>query len=344
MNRKGYIGLLVLTLYVSLVQGQMALDTVCVNGGPSHLAVPYAAGFNYQWSVSGGQIIGRTDTNNIEVQWGSTPGMYPLSLVVTDNNGCVSDTSRAWMLLRGPQRANAKGPAVVCRGELVTLESSLPSGFQWEGGQTQQSISFVADKDTTVMLIAINGSCGNDTFYHKVNAIDIPISSISYVEDTLQLNEIRKLTYHGSNPQTIEWYLNGQLVSQTASLLINFDGKGAYEVMQVVSNGAHCSDTVKKTIYVVAEFKVWVPNAFTPNGDGVNDYFEFDGIGIKNYTMTVYNRWGEKVSVTNEKSPHGWDGTNSGKESKMDTYTYDLILESTGGEFFQERGQVTLLR
>lgn len=344
MNRKGYIGALVLSLYVSLMFGQQALDTVCVNGDPTHLAIPYQPGLTYQWSVSGGQIIGRADTNHVLVKWGATPGLHRSEVVVRDGNGCLSDTAYAWMYLRGPNRASAKGPAIVCKGATITLESALPDNFQWSGGKKSSSLSFTVNRDTTIMLIALNGACGNDTFYHTINAVDVPEGSFSNIEDTLQLDELRRLYYTGQPVDYIDWYLNGQPISQGTSVLLNFDQKGQYDIMQVVSNGSNCWDTIKKTVYVVAEFTLYIPNAFSPNGDGVNDYFEFDGVGIEKFTAVIYNRWGEVIYSFNEHSAHGWDGTNNGKPSKIDAYTYDIVVESTEGKVVRRMGAFSLIR
>ncbi len=344
MNRKGYIGILVLSLYVSLMYGQQALDTVCINGDPTHLAIQYQPGLSYQWSVSGGQIIGRTDTSTILVKWGSVPGLHKSGVVVTDANGCLSDTAYAWMYLRGANQANAKGPDIVCKGSTITLESNITDNFQWAGGKKSSTLSFVVNRDTTIMLIAFNGTCGNDTFYHNINVVDIPVCAISRVEDTLQINEVRRLYYIGDPVDFVDWYVNGQLVSQDISVLINFDQRGQYDIMQVLKNGANCWDTLKKTVYVISEFTLYIPNAFTPNGDGINDYWQFDGVGIKSFVADIYNRWGERVYSFTEKSPHGWDGTNSGQQSKMDAYTYDITVESDAGKVVRRKGAFTLIR
>lgn len=346
MNLKGYIGLLVLTLYGSLMQAQQILDTICANANTSsHLAVPYNSSLSYQWIINGGQVIGRSDTSDILIQWGSIPGLYLSSVVVEDFNGCVSDTSSVYMYLRGVNRASAKGPTLVCKGSMVTLETPLTSGFEWSGGKKQSSISFVATEDTTVMLVALNGICGNDTTYLTVSTVDIPEASISRIEDTLQLNEIRKLYYTGDPADFIEWYVNGQSLSKSISVLVNFDQVGKYEIVQVLRNGANCYDTLKKTVYVVSEFTIFIPNTFTPNGDGINELFTFDGVGIKSFRAQIYNRWGEMVYQWDEKSPvHGWDGTNNGMPSKIDAYVYKIVVEDQLGKQYYFHDSFNLIR
>ncbi len=339
MNRKGYIVLLILFFYASLIQGQTALDTVCYNGGPTHLATAYQYGLTYHWSVNGGQIIGKSDTNDVLVQWAPIPGLHKATLVIKDSRGCYSDTSEVWIYLRGFNTAKGKGPIEACKGSTVTLVSSLATDFVWGGGQRLPELSFVAKKDTTVMLIALNGACGNDTTYFPITTIDIPTCAISQIEDTVQLHAVRKLYFLGLASDYIDWYVNGALASQSNSVVINFDRTGEYEIIQIVRNGANCADTIKKTVYVDTKFTVFIPNAFTPNGDGVNDYFKFDGVGIEGFTAQIYNRWGEKVyEWTHTSGVEGWDGTNSGKESKMDAYMYKIMVQDPHGKshFFQD--------
>ena len=296
------------------MNGQQVLDTICTNANSSsHLAVTYNSNLNYQWIINGGQVIGKSDTNDVSIQWGSVPGLYLSSVVVKDLNGCFSDTSSVYMYLRGSSKALAKGPTLVCKGSVVTLETPLTGGFEWTGGKKQSSISFIAYSDTTIMLVALNGICGNDTAFVTVQTVDIPEGSISKIEDTLQLNEIRRLYYTGDPADFIEWYVNGTPISQSISALINFDRVGQYEIVQVLRNGANCYDTLKKTVHVVSEFTIFIPNTFTPNGDGINELFTFDGVGIKSFRAQIYNRWGEMVYQWNDQSPvHGWDGTNNG--------------------------------
>ncbi len=326
-----------------MCHAQQVLDTICVNMGiPSHLAVAHQPNMTYQWSVNGGQILGQTDTNDVLISWGSTPGLYKSELTVTDARGCVSDVVHAWIFLRSPNFATAKGPGRVCQGEPVTLFSNVPSDFVWQGGDTTRELTFTAHRDTTIMLVAINGTCGNDTLIYPVEVTPMPMATLSYVEDTVLLDDKRKLYYSGPAPDFITWFVNGQPMSQTRTLSLTFDGVGPYEIMQVVRNGNGCADTIRKTIYVESEFKVWIPNAFSPNGDGVNDLFYFDGVGIEKFTAQIYNRWGSLVYEWNENSPtQGWDGTT---DSQMTSYVYKITIEDIRGRIYYYSDLITILR
>ena len=89
--------------------------------------------------------------------------------------------------------------------------------------------------------------------------------------------------------------------------------------------------------------KLWFPNSFTPNGDGLNDTFHPKGVGVVKFSMQVYNRWGEIIFETNALEP-GWDGSYRGSPCAEDTYIFIAGYEGSNGEAIQEKGSVTLQR
>ncbi len=336
MKRKGYIWTLVLSLYVSLslAQPDVPLDTLCIFDPPSHLAVPHQAGFSYEWNVNGGQIISQADSSTILVDWGMTPGLYAISVVaLPDSGGCPSDTTTATILIIAPQNASGKGQTEVCRGEYITLESSIPSDFVWEGGSTDRFLRFVPQRDTSVFLVALNEECDNDTTRFFITVSEPPMAAMNNLPDTVQLNTTLRLYFTGntSTVSSVEWLLNDFLRGAGMSLELTLTELGRQEIIQLATNGG-CSDTIRKMVYVDDMYTGHFPNAFTPNGDGINDLWSFKGIGHQSFVAEIYNRWGERVYTWTESSPvDGWDGTNNGIASKMDTYIYKVVITDLMG-------------
>ena len=89
---------------------------------------------------------------------------------------------------------------------------------------------------------------------------------------------------------------------------------------------------------------IFVPKAFTPNGDGNNDFFRVRGTDITELYFIVYNRWGEEVYRTEEPEHIGWDGSFRGKASSPDSYGWYLRVRCGNGEYFENKGNVTLLK
>lgn len=324
------------------------IDTVCVFDGPSRYAVPYQSGLKFNWSVGLGQITSSPiDSNVIWVSWANAPaGLQRISANVEGNVGSCGDSSEALVMVTAPQTARAKFPNSVCEGDVVILESSINGAFMWKGGSTNRYQSFVASSDTSTYLIALNGSCANDTVAFKIEVNASPEARISRVPDTLIYGNELSLTFMGSASQNaiIDWYLNGQWYDQGQAVKMQFLTFGKNEIMQVVTNG-NCMDTVYKYLYVDDEFSAHFPNAFTPNGDGRNEIWNFKGVGHKSYTAGVYNRWGELIYQWTETSDQkGWDGTENMQKSIQGSFVYKAEIEDMRGEMHYYTGYFTLLR
>ena len=104
-------------------------------------------------------------------------------------------------------------------------------------------------------------------------------------------------------------------------------------------------DTAVQEIIVRPEFTFYIPNAFTPDGDGKNDVFNGNGTNIAEYEMLIFNRWGELVFSTNSLD-YSWDGTyKASPEPKIDVYVYKVkIKDSVRGEYHLYEGHVTIVR
>jgi gliding motility-associated-like protein len=90
-----------------------------------------------------------------------------------------------------------------------------------------------------------------------------------------------------------------------------------------------------------------IPNAFSPNGDGLNDYFiprEILSSGVKTFRMNIYNRWGENIFTTEQIDGRGWDGKFNGKLQNMGVYVYLIDVEFINKVKKTYKGNVTLMR
>jgi gliding motility-associated-like protein len=119
-----------------------------------------------------------------------------------------------------------------------------------------------------------------------------------------------------------------------------------YTVIQFVSNTFGCKDTICKFIDVKPGFTFYIPNAFSPNGDGTNDIFKGTGIGIKTFTLMIFDRWGNLVFTSNDLEK-GWDGTFSGngKEvSLQDVFVWKVELRDDNNKIHDYDGTVSLIK
>lgn len=98
------------------------------------------------------------------------------------------------------------------------------------------------------------------------------------------------------------------------------------------------------TISVEKPYALYAPTAFSPDGDGINDYFNVVGQGLINYTIEIYNRWGQMVFKSNDMSVK-WDGNFRNKKAPAGTYVYKVNSVDFGSEIrLIKSGSVSLVR
>lgn len=121
---------------------------------------------------------------------------------------------------------------------------------------------------------------------------------------------------------------------------------GEYDVTLVAINEHNCEDRISKKVYVHPDYVIYIPNAFTPDGNMTNDIFQPKGVGLLEtpYKMYIFDRWGE-VIFTSEEFSTGWDGRNknTGKMAEQGVYVYKIIVEDLSHIEHVFTGHVTLL-
>ena len=125
----------------------------------------------------------------------------------------------------------------------------------------------------------------------------------------------------------------------------NYGTSGTKNIRQIVYNEYGCSDTARQTL-LVYPYTVYVPNAFTPNGDQFNNNFlTFVALPTEDWHLQIYNRWGKMVYETYDQDA-AWNGMYEGKLVPDGVYTYTIQLTSCGKENRQKRftGHVSVLK
>lgn len=131
--------------------------------------------------------------------------------------------------------------------------------------------------------------------------------------------------------------------SDNCNSVHTYPDSGTYKVMQIVTNENGCVDTITGTVKVRPEYRFYIPNAFTPNGDGMNDFFAPKMIGYYEIEFYIFNRWGEIIFYTN-KVDEGWDGKYKGEICKTEVYTYLIRAKNVFGTTKSITGSVTLIK
>ncbi len=125
------------------------------------------------------------------------------------------------------------------------------------------------------------------------------------------------------------------------------DTSGLYWVKLTDDYGCTKKDSINITVQGCENCRLFIPTAFTPNGDGLNDVFEATPqckyIGLSNFDFRVYNRWGQLVFRSNDIH-QGWNGMYKNQEVPPGVYIYVVNYSLLQNEPVQQRGTVTLIR
>jgi gliding motility-associated-like protein len=125
----------------------------------------------------------------------------------------------------------------------------------------------------------------------------------------------------------------------------NYIAYGVFNAVLTTTSNFGCEDSYEKTIIVEEDQRVYVPNSFTPDGDGINDVFKVEGSTVqeKDFSLTIYNRGGNIVFQSFDLNL-GWDGLEkNGREAQPQVYVF-MIRYYSGDKPYEKNGTVTLLR
>ena len=102
--------------------------------------------------------------------------------------------------------------------------------------------------------------------------------------------------------------------------------------------------SISNTVSVEKPLRLYAPNAFSPDGDGINDFFEIKGQGVEEMELEIYNRWGQMVYRSDDLAL-AWNGEYKGKEVPLGTYVYQVKAVNVSGEItIAKKGSVVLVR
>jgi gliding motility-associated-like protein len=152
-------------------------------------------------------------------------------------------------------------------------------------------------------------------------------------------------TFTGFGAQNYLWDFGDTYTSILENPIHQFADDNTYRVELIVNSGSpyFCTDTAVKMVKVLPPFNIFIPTAFSPNGDGRNDYLEIIASRVKEYHIDIYNRWGQVVFHGNSISEM-WDGRYKNQVAPEDVYTYRIDVVSDSDDEYLKIGTITLIR
>lgn len=304
----------------------------------------------YLWNFGDGT----TSTQANEGHTYTVPGTYNVMLTVTDTNRCHPVDSMMVPVTLLPNAFVDFTTQDVCRGIAVNFNNaSNPNAqFVWSfgdgssSGQYSPSYNYATSGQYAVSLIIIDtGTCNvRDTAYGTVEVFEQPIANFNLLDDTFKFEEPVTFLNNSLYYTNLFWDFGDGTTAVDDPLPVHvYDHTVDWVTICLTASNPQCVDTFCRNLFISYTGLIGVPNAFSPNGDGINDVVKIEGKGIVKLTFRIFNRWGEKVFETHDKNI-GWDGIYKGVLQEMEVYTYSAQATLINGKDVSLKGNITLLR
>lgn len=329
---------------------------------------------NYEWDFN--NSVTSIESAGVMVTYTfANAGFQPINLLVTSNQGCKNIVPGNIYInynplpkFYAPKRAGCADLCIPILDSTQVIPGPAKNAiWEWDFGNQLSSInnssitqnvcfsnlSYLAVKDYNIKLIVRTDSgCVDSVSKPKyVKVYPNPKADFEWKgKDGNLLSPYIELQNTSIAYNRWAWYYNDGVnvtdsANQNTTHYYNTDIPRNFQVFLAVRNQYGCMDTASKYVEIGPEFTFYIPNAFTPTQDGVNDIFTGKGTGIKAYKMWIYDRWGEKIYYT-EDIHKGWDGSVKGKQDvdKMDVYTYKAVVTDLWNKNHEYVGHVKLLK
>lgn len=303
-----------------------------------------------------------TDSEKATVRWTTSSESDSLidqgfiEALVVAQNGCEAKAENP-VDIHSIQASVSPSTLKGCAPETIAFsaaESRNASSFNWQfekdaSGQGQTGIhEFKSAGYQEVQLIVSNRVGCRDTAFADIELAPQPKADFAFLEpDTptaYTLNQDKlAIDNRSEKAQHYQWDFGDGVKSQQAHPRHIYQEVGKYPVTLVAEGENGCTDSVRKLVEVKATPHLYIPTAFTPDGDGLNDHFSVEATNVKDFEIKIYNRWGEKV-YTATKTDFQWDGTYKGEDVQVGTYTFVATARSIDGQFLKQSGKLTVVK
>lgn len=349
----------VITCTVTDSQGCKASQTASVS------VVDPVSAFSFAFNSCSGQLIttntssgattffwdfgdGSTSTASSPSYDYTSSGDHTVTLIAA-NSGCSDTTQKVVTVTSSTHALFAYQPDLCSTTVTFSNSSTDAASLLWNFGDGSTSTnnvtahSFGKAGTYTVMLIAEPGMTCADTITKiiTVNYTGI-VADFSYVNPELSYDaDFTNLS--SDNAHSFTWDFGDNSISGLMNPVHTFSLAGEYNVCMQAVDTSGCADLICKTIKIEPDWTLYVPNTFTPNGDGLNDLFNASGTNISSFRMAIFDRWGELL-FTADDIHKGWDGSYKGKNVAQDSYVWKITAVDYRQKSHELSGHINVIR
>lgn len=310
-------------------------DTICEGGQ----AVLTASGANtYTWSdssISNPLIVSPLTTTTYTVT-GSNGG------------GCIDTTSFIVNVIQKPviTLSNSNNESCSMGDAFISIGVSPVGNYQYVWTPSVSTSNIAENLHAgQYSIVATNTYCTSEPLF--VTLTNTPGPNAQFITLPDYVTKIPDATYNiinqSQNAVSYYWEFGDGNTSTIENPTHTYENSGNYDIVLIVFDANNCSDTARKSVMVIDGLKIWIPNSFTGDNDGLNEVFRPVGSGFdpKKYEMRIYDRWGQCIFVSNVFET-GWDGKVNGKKITDDmVFVYRISICDVLGKESIYVGRVT---
>lgn len=295
---------------------------------------------NYAWTPSS-SLSNSTGANVVA----SPSATTSYTVTGTGANGCTSTDVFVITVNPAPNVtvSNSQG---FCTGDVLALSAAGGTSYTWSPGTglsatTGANVNAAPSVSTTYTVTGINSSGCADTAQVTLTVVTNSQSAFTFQSEPC--NSMVSFTDHSQGVVDYLWYFGDGDSSMLSNPTHIYTLSGTYQIVLVVNPGSNCSDTSIVTFNYESSDPgdVYIPNAFTPNGDFLNPVFRIYGpVDCLYKELQVFNRWGELIWFTSNPMYEFWDGKVSGQIVEEGVYIWRLIKKDDASRV----GHVTVIR
>ncbi|MEM8528845.1 MAG: PKD domain-containing protein [Bacteroidota bacterium] len=278
---------------------------------------------------------------------------------------CEGSLTKTLLYYPVPQEVTiAQNGGIFCGATTINFENlSIPIvdenyGVTWDfgdGGRSNElspsyNYSEIGIFPVSLEISSPSGCINSATFENFVQIDPQPIANFSFIPQQPTFNNPTVNFIDSSQfASTYEWIFNqGEAFSSLNNPTYTFPDTGFQEITLIVTHESGCQDSITQQLDIPPIVKFFIPNAFSPNDDGRNDEFLPQGIvlGIRDYELSIWNRWGNLVFQTNDPF-QAWDGKIDNlrtEGTQAGTYVYHISYKDARGNPFEFAGSVLVVR
>lgn len=345
---------------LSMIVGMLCLKNASSQGVDSivlgqtgvHYNITPTSGSTYQWFIIGGEFQGPSVGNSVIVDWFAAQGTQKIGVLETSVHGCLGDT--VWQ-----DGENGRvifpyiyGKRLVCEGENITLLASSSDSvykdiyYHWSTGEISQTLNISVFKKTSLFCVVYYNGDAVDTAFITIDVLPVPRPEFSWSPLFPKKGEEITFKFSTNYPFDYNWIVNGVVDSLKSNEFTTvFDSAGINKVGLYMKNELGCDNLKTYSFNIEGTYPFNIPEAFSPNGDGINDEILIDlPEGLKSFELTVYNRWGQIIFRSNSTEDIIWDGKYAGQVINEGTYIYQIVSYAMNNKYLQQNGTIAVVK